>query len=471
MDSRIPRPRHIVIIGGGIIGVTTAYYLTRHPFFNPSIHHITLVEATSSIASAASGKAGGLLGLWAYPVCLSQLSYRLHAELAAEHDGAARWGYRQLNCGQLVATVRGKDSKMKAKTANKHTSGKAKRANSGGNISTPARESQDVNASQPQDNNMPNLQQSEDHAQSPEDGKDWQRLPKQDEAAAALVRQSVLPANLDWIDSELVEKYGEMGLPGYTSTAQVHPYQFTNSIADLARAAGVDIRLNAKVTKIGMRPGSVQSVEYIDRVASQPRSILGVTDVVVAAGPWTSTLLPQTKVDGLRAHSVVFQADVSPFAVFTNISLPSTWIPSHRRRRIHKGRVDPECYARPAGEVYACGELDPSTPLPESADLVQVDEAQCDDIASYIGTVSTKLRNSPIIAKQACYMPQHIRAGKEGSPLVGGTAVEGLWVAAGHTCWGIQNGPATGLLMSEFILEGRAKSADIDELDPKAFGI
>ncbi|KAI0969678.1 FAD dependent oxidoreductase [Xylaria arbuscula] len=478
MDGRsMPRPRHIVIIGGGIIGATTAYYLTRHPSFNPLIHHITLVEATS-IAAGASGKAGGLLGLWAYPMCIVPLSYRLHAELAAEHDGIARWGYRRLECVQIAATVKGKDSKSKAKSrSRKSMSSKAKRANRQEDSSTLPQKHQTHMTSHPCNGSQafsPGAQQSlqvQEPAESQTEGKDWQKLPKQDEAAATLMRQSILPADLDWIDSELIEEYAEMGMDGYTETALVHPHQFTTSIADLAHSAGVDIRLNAKVTKIGISYGSVKSVEYIDRVTGSLRTMLGVTDVVVAAGPWCSSLLPQTKVEGLRAHSIVFEADVTPYAVFTNISLPANWIPPHRQRRVHNGNVDPEMYARPGGEVYACGECDPSVPLPETADLVEVDEAQCDDMAAYIGTVSTTLKAAPVIAKQACYMPRHMRPGQESTPLVGGTTVEGLWIAAGHTCWGIQNGPATGKLMSELIFEGAAKSADIAELDPRQFGI
>ncbi|KAK1766109.1 FAD dependent oxidoreductase-domain-containing protein, partial [Phialemonium atrogriseum] len=103
MDSQ--QKRNIVIIGGGIIGCTTAYYLTRHPKFDPSLHRITLLEATA-IAAGASGKAGGLLALWAFPSCLVPLSYRLHADLAREHGGADRWGYRRLGCGGLSAVVR-----------------------------------------------------------------------------------------------------------------------------------------------------------------------------------------------------------------------------------------------------------------------------------------------------------------------------------------------------------------------------
>ena len=40
-------------------------------------------------------------------------------------------------------------------------------------------------------------------------------------------------------------------------------------------------------------------------------------------------------------------------------------------------------------------------------------------------------------------------------------------MAAGHTCWGIQNAPATGKLMSEVLFDGEAKSAKIGALDPR----
>ncbi len=117
------------------------------------------------------------------------------------------------------------------------------------------------------------------------------------------------------------------------------------------------------------------------------------------------------------------------------------------------------------------GEPDTTIPLPETADQVQTDEAQCDDLAAYIATVSPVLAAAPIKTKQACYLPRHMRFGEERGPLIGRTVVPGLWVAAGHTCWGIQNGPATGCLMAEMLLEGEAKSADISSLDPRKFKV
>ncbi|KAK2595176.1 hypothetical protein QQS21_007136 [Conoideocrella luteorostrata] len=418
--------RNIVIIGGGIIGCTTAYYLTRHPKFNPAIHTITLLEAGPSIAGGASGKAGGLLALWAYPACIVPLSYKLHAELATEHNGAQKWGYRKLQCGSFEAVV-------------------------------------------------PKQTLSQLHCAQDNQGRAWEKLPKQDAAAQELLEESVLPKDLDWVDRDLITSWAEMGSPGRTETAQAHPFHFTTAMGELAQQAGVQMKMHSKVTRIVTSKTALERVEYLDRDTGEGREISDATDVVVTAGPWTGKLLPRAKVEGLRAHSVVYEADVSPFAVFTDIQLPPDYVPEHRaelgQKRMHKNRVDPEIYARPFGEAYACGEPDTNIPLPDTVDQVQCDESQCDDIISYIKTFSPVLGSAPIKAKQSCYLPRHMRFGSESGPLIGPTTVPGLWVAAGHTCWGIQNGPATGKLMSEYIFDGTAQSADIDKLDPRKFKV
>lgn len=101
-------PKQILILGGGIIGSTTAYFIATHPSFNPSSGDtLTLLEATS-IACAASGKAGGLVAEWARPECLVPLSVKLHRKLAEQFDGETRWGWRDgLGCGSLGLDARG----------------------------------------------------------------------------------------------------------------------------------------------------------------------------------------------------------------------------------------------------------------------------------------------------------------------------------------------------------------------------
>lgn len=441
-------PADNISSGGGVIGSAVAYYLVHHPKFNSALHTITLLEATS-IAAGASGKSGGLLALWAYPQCLVPLSYRLHAELAAEHGGFERWGYRLLKCGSIAAV------------AKKACLNSMSRSPAGCNATT-GHDGEEATRNT----------RSDDH------GTGEERLCERGIGSSSPPAHSPLPKDLDWIDPETVRQYEEMGQPGFTDTAQVHPLHFTSALAGLAQAAGVDVRTSAKVTNIVPSqawPG-LHTVQYVDRTRDDRlEAIDAVNDVIVTAGPWTGKLLPRSKIEGLRAHSVVFKADVSPFAVFTDIQLPGDYIPEHRARmgqkRKHRGHVDPEVYARPFGEVYACGEPDKTVPLPETADQAQTDEAQCDDLSAYLATVSRTLARAPIKAKQACYIPQHIRFGTERGPLIGPTSQKGLWIAAGHTCWGIQNGPGTGLLMAEWIFDGKPTAADIDVLHPAKFKV
>ncbi|KAL8965276.1 MAG: hypothetical protein Q9183_003936 [Haloplaca sp. 2 TL-2023] len=408
--------KDIVIIGGGIIGCTSAYFLTRYPSYDPSKHKITLLEA-SKIAGGASGKAGGLLALWAYPSNIVPLSYRLHAQLAQEHDGENRWGYRRIHCGQLSA--RGRLDQTKGTLKGQPAKGESVSLN------------------------------------------------KRDGKALGKVTAAGLPKDLNWFAAESVQSYSEMGDPD--TTAQVHPYHFTTAMAELAKEKGVEITLGS-VTNIETTEGSgVKSVTYQDKSSGEAITV-PATDVVVSAGPWTQRIYPPAPISGMRAHSVTItpSVPVSAYAIFTDISLPpgfgktETFVKS---KRPHGKTVTPEIYARPNNEAYACGEGDHLVPLPKTTEDVETDLARCQDIIDYVASVSDELRDGEVTARQACYLP-NVQAAS-GGPLIGETGVNGLLLAAGHTCWGIQNGPGTGKLISEFVFDGKARSANIGSLDPR----
>ena len=89
-------PQGVIIVGAGVIGISTAYYLSDL-FGIPSI----VVDPTGEVAPAASGKAGGFLALdWndMSPIGpLTRRSFALHQQLA-DTVGAARIQYRRLDC-------------------------------------------------------------------------------------------------------------------------------------------------------------------------------------------------------------------------------------------------------------------------------------------------------------------------------------------------------------------------------------
>lgn len=57
--SQTQGPQNIVVAGGGIAGITTAWYLATHPK-RPAGSKITVVEGTK-VAAGASGYSGGFL--------------------------------------------------------------------------------------------------------------------------------------------------------------------------------------------------------------------------------------------------------------------------------------------------------------------------------------------------------------------------------------------------------------------------
>lgn len=404
--------RNIVIIGGGIIGSTTAYFLSHHPKFDREKDSITLLEATK-IAGGASGKAGGLLALWAYPSCLVPLSYNLHQELSEKHGGAERWGYRAVHCGQLDAyglLSRAKDG------------GKEEKKNGNGESVS---------------------------------------LQKRSDKAIGLLRAAGVPKDLDWVAAEGIKAYEEMGTPA--TTAQVHPYQFTTSMAELAEEKGVNI-IYGSATSINQSNNTVTSITYAPKDTPSSPQTLEADTVILTAGPWTKSIWKKAPISALRAHSVTIRPSrpVSAYALFTAIQLP-------RGKSRHPQTVTPEIYARPNNEVYACGEGDQLIPLPTSTDLVQCDDARCDEIVEQVSSISEELRDGEVTARQACYLPNV--EGRAAGPIIGQTAVRGLLIGAGHTCWGIQNGPATGKCLSEIVWEGGVKSAKLGELEPRRFGL
>lgn len=407
----------IVIPGGGIIGCTTAYYLSQHPSFNRERDSITLLEATK-IAGGASGKAGGLLGLWAYPSCIVPLSYRLHKELADQHGGAERWGYRAVHCGQI-------DMYGVLKKSNNDKDSAASRGDSD------------------------NTAHGEDHVS----------LQKRSKKAIGLLRAAGVPPDLDWIAPDAVQSYDAMGTP--STTAQVHPYLFTTSMASLASDRGVNI-LFGSATSLVHDPasGAITAVTYTPQDSSSPPTTLPATTTILTAGPWTRTIYPAAPISATRAHSVTIAPSrpVSPYALFTSITLPRS--PTRTRPET----ATPEIYARPGREVYACGDGDHLVPLPASSDLVAVDDARCQAIVDQVSAVSEELRDGHVTARQACYLP-NVEGGQ--GPLIGETGTPGLLIAAGHTCWGVQNAPGTGKCLSELVWEGKIRSAELAALDPR----
>jgi glycine/D-amino acid oxidase-like deaminating enzyme len=400
MPSATDKQR-IAVIGGGIIGASTAYYLSRDA---PANVHVTLIEEAANVAPGASGKSGGFLAEdWHGPdtADLGRLSYRLHRELAEQHGGQRRWGYREVE----TVSIGFDDSKKRSTN----------------------------------------------------------KCPK--EIAS-------------WIDGQYVTSASHMG--GGGTTAQATPQPLVEHLVSEARASGmVDVLCSTRAQRVNVdQQGRVNGL--VVRKDGQD-TILAVSDVVVAAGPWTGallkTLLPKEmqkasnfprfmkqamRITGSRAHSIVVHAPqpTTAHCLFTDMHYANDFKPVTSRTHSQAAGA-PEIYCRGDGTVYACGGSD-DVPLPASAAEVDHDPAQTKRLAEQCAALSPSHLSTDAGAKitreQACYLPI-----APSGPIIAGDRQTGIYVAAGHSCWGITLGLGTGKVIREMLYNEKL-SADVSSL-------
>ncbi|KAL0450393.1 UNVERIFIED_CONTAM: putative oxidoreductase C1F5.03c [Sesamum latifolium] len=375
MDHQNP-PKRVVVCGGGVIGVCTAYFLSKRGAA------VTLVEQ-SSIACAASGKAGGFLALdWCDggPVSsLARASFNLHRSLAQELNGAELYGYRPVTTLSLSIT----ETASSAQTNRK----------SGPNIPS-------------------------------------------------------------WIDGPAK---GPRTIGTTETTAQVHPQLFTKTLLSKAvEEYGLKVVI-AKLERVEVAEGEAKAVVL------EGGGAIDADAVVLALGPWTgklSLLSSLFRVYGLKAHSIVVEPkdpdSITPHALFLS------YYPAHGGQP-----MDPEVYPRPTGEVYICG-MSAEAKVPDDPEQVMPVPESIRVLKTVARNVSSQLVEGEgrVKAEQACILP----CTDDSLPVIGEVpGMKGCYVATGHSCWGILNGPATGAAVAELVMDGAASIVDLSRFSPARF--
>lgn len=359
----------IVVVGGGIIGCSTAYFLTKLGHKN-----VTVLESVE-VAHAASGRAGGFLALdWCdggKTGALARRSFKLHESLGSELG--VDCGYRRVKTLSIGLSERN-SSVAKSK---------------------------------------------ENECSKPK-----------------------------WVDGN-VQSSDVIGTT--KTTAQVHPKLLTNAFMNAAKKNGAKL-INQRVISGKTGDGAVKGVTVEDG------SSVDADVVVMCMGPWANQGLDwfgcnKNLVSGIRAHSITIDLEGK-----SNIDNTALFL-------AFKG--DPEVYPRPDGTVYVCGMTAAEhAPLPENPKDVIFDPSACDDIKALAGQVCDELKNAENYSKSACYLPHS----EDGTPIIGKVPImNGLYMAAGHSCWGILQGPATGEALAELISSGKSSHVDLSPFDPSRF--
>ena len=169
-------------------------------------------------------------------------------------------------------------------------------------------------------------------------------------------------------------------------------------------------------------------------------------------GRLAASSLPLPAVFGLKGHSLVFETGnaVPGEALFIEYREPAGAV------------LTPEIFPRADGTTYVCA-ISSETPLPIDPAQVAPDPGAIERLETMCASLSPVLSSTKILTRQACYRP--ITA--DGLPLIGHVpGVARVYVATGHSVWGILNAPATGEAMAELVVDGAAHKVDLRPFDP-----
>eukprot|EP00745_Piridium_sociabile_P003300 TRINITY_DN119707_c0_g1_i1.p1 TRINITY_DN119707_c0_g1~~TRINITY_DN119707_c0_g1_i1.p1 ORF type:complete len:377 (+),score=28.02 TRINITY_DN119707_c0_g1_i1:27-1157(+) len=369
----------VVICGGGILGIATAYYLAKeHGIYS------TILER-SQVACAASGRAGGFLAKdWndGSPTGeLSRLSFELHRELATELSGRRQEGgvdvlYRSVRTVCVVPNRRG---------------------------------TQEV------------------------DEDSW----LSDQASVS----SVL---------------GDQGC-----TAQVHPRLLTQGMLGYCLQKGCTLK-KATVVGLEQKKRNFAGRSSVTGVMVLGDQVIYCDKVVIALGPWTAKAaewlsLPKDAISAKRYHSIVLQGEY-PHEMGNTCSFCEGI----------NGEESVEIYPRSNGQVYVCGAGD-DLKLPDDpgAAAREANFESTERLKRVAETVCPTLKDAKISQRSCCFLP----ISKDNVPLLGPLSnIEGCFIASGHGCWGVLNGPASGLIMADIIASGESKRlTDISRFSPDRY--
>lgn len=402
-----------VIIGAGIIGVSTAYYLSLE---NPSsASRIHLIDNSPRLFASASGYAAGFLASdWFSPptASLGALSFRLHKELADEHDGRIRWGYSKSTGTSHIPSKKGQPHKGRLR----------------------------------QD-------ESREHAAGDHD----------------FVAGSG-PAWLTMREGDKVEVISED-----ETTAQVDPLRLCKFLLGESLDRGVRVHQPAEVMGVSVDDSSVLNGVRIKGEDGKEYDV-DCKRIVVCAGAWTpdvyAKLFPASKMKvpvlGYAGHSLVVRSprwskeheSGGCHAVFTTDT----------------DGFSPEIFNRVGGEIYIAGLNDPELDLPNLATDAHPDDesiAKLKETAVRMLGLPNGDDDLEVVREGLCFRPITVR----GPPIVSrvqdeklgggmktlGNGKGGVFLAVGHGPWGISQSLGTGKVLAELI-EGRPTSANIKAL-------
>lgn len=419
-----------IIIGGGIIGTSIAYYLSEVSNDPSSIH---IFDSSSKLFASASGYAAGFLAKdWFSPAAaeLGVLSFELHKELAEKHNGSQNWGYTSSTALSLAIQE-------------------------GVGVGTGER------------------------------GEDWLL---EGTSRAEVVAGNDRPKQ-DWAPAWLTEQRGGAlhVISGDEGCAQLDPLRLCEFLMGACQARGVQVHYPARVISLKRdRDGTIIGAKFVSDGYSVPSEI-ACKNVVIASGAWTPAVFRELFPDS------TISIPISPLAGYSLVvrSPRHTLVDEGKYGRSHaifsaptkNYAWAPEIFSRNGGEIYIAGLNDPTLSLPvhaagaviEDGAMVELKRAAV-QLMGHATHEGDEIRENDlqVIREALCFRPV-VERGRGTTPIISkvqdsvlgkGTKHPkggGIFIAAGHGPWGISLSLGSGKVVSQMIC-GEETDANISRL-------
>lgn len=244
---------------------------------------------------------------------------------------------------------------------------------------------------------------------------------------------------------------------------QVHPRKLTNALVDGVVANGGVVRSRTMLREVlteGVGPTGWRVVGVRVKTEHGDDEVIETDTCVLALGAWTSKTLKSAcaiaavgpEIVGHKVHSIVVK-DSRAAEKRESTSL-----------FLHDGRgAEPEAYPRPDGSVYVCGNQGGRTYGASPPQLASEVGVEKDGSCEYLREVSaavleTAASEVEVVDAQACYLP----VSSSNRPVISSVpGCDGLFINAGHSCWGVLQGPVSGEACAELIATGSSACVDL----------
>ncbi|KAK7204258.1 FAD dependent oxidoreductase [Myxozyma melibiosi] len=518
-----------IIVGGGIIGLSSAFYLSQAPDASRP-KRIIVVDTSRRLFSCASGRAAGFMSRswFSRPsASLGELSFVLHAELAEIYGGDEKWGYRPSQAFSVAPR-----QEPEALTAIEYDALKRERLQKQWEARMELLESRAA------------LKGTGGHTRH-----QWYQE-ELDEEQKIFASEPDPP---DWLfcDTDNTFQISDEG-----ECAQINPYELCEFLLEVCIRRGVEVLHPYQLcsVRVDKDSGKLSDAVLRDLDSKREITISEVEHVVVAAGAWSphafSTAFPDAQfvpaISSLAGYSMVVTSPLSQYVgkegslgVFgsdtqgsssamseegdrsdvtfddaSSIASGSTCSGIHPDGRPNTidlspirnalfvrssiySRWSPEIFSRSNGEIYIAGlneqgynvgqtttrrgsmappslqeyrEQEAESGTDSESDAEGKKPVQGSEKYKTLEDVAKSLLGPEIkiMRKSVCLRPVTPR----GEPIIGKVPPEqvggakGVYICSGHGPWGISLCLGSGRVITEMITEGQARSADVSMLAP-----